>query len=289
MIFGSIEAGGTKFVCATGTADGTVIAQTRIPTTTPEETIPQVIAFFNANPVSAIGIGTFGPADIDPDSSRYGYITSTPKPGWRDYDFLGTMQAAIDVPYAFTTDVNEAGYAEWKAGAGKGHKNVLYWTVGTGIGAGYIHDGKLLQGYSNPEMGHIFLQRDPSDTYQGRCPFHGNQCLEGLAAGPAVEERAGKKGTELKPDDPAWELEAGYLAQACLDAAMILSPDIIIFGGGIMHQEQLLPMIRKKFRDYVQGYIDTPPLDDYIVRIGLNDEAGVMGGLLLAADAYAAK
>ncbi|KRN21467.1 ROK family protein [Lacticaseibacillus camelliae] len=285
MILGSIEAGGTKFVCATGTADGKVDKQVRIPTGTPDETIPAVIKFFQDNPVDAIGIGTFGPADIDPASPTYGYITSTPKPGWRDYNFLGAMKAAIDVPYAFTTDVNEAGYAEWRAGAGKGHKNMLYWTVGTGIGAGYVHDGKLLQGFSNPEMGHIMMPQLPGDTYKGRCPYHANHCLEGLAAGPAVEERAGKKGTELAPDDPAWDLEADYLSIACVNAAMMLSPDIIVFGGGIMHQKQLLPKIRAKFAEHNNGYVATPDLDDYIVRIGLNDEAGVMGGFFLAADA----
>lgn len=287
MSLGSIEAGGTKFVCATGTADGQVLEQVRIPTTTPAETIAQVIAFFKAHPVDAIGIGTFGPADIDPASDTYGYITSTPKPGWQDFDFLGTMKKSLDVPYAFTTDVNEAGYGEWGAGAGQGHQNMLYWTVGTGIGAGYIHDGKLLQGYSNPEMGHMLIPQAPTDHYQGRCPYHGNQCLEGLASGPALEERAGKKGTALTPTDPAWDLEADYLAQACVNAAMVLSPEIIVFGGGIMHQEQLLPKIRRRFAEHVNGYIATPPLNDYIVRIGLNDDAGIMGGFFLAADALA--
>ncbi|AEV95742.1 ROK family protein [Pediococcus claussenii] len=282
MKIGAIEAGGTKFVCAIGDEKGNVEQQVRIPTTEPGETMESVTDFFLANEVDAIGVGSFGPIDVNKNSKTYGYITSTPKPGWKDYNMVGFLKQKLNIPVSFTTDVNVAGYAEAMQGAGVGKSNVLYWTIGTGVGAGYIQNGEFLQGISHPEMGHILLRQVKGDNYKGKCPYHANQCFEGLAAGPAIEERAGKKAIELASDDPIWDYVADYAAQACVNATLFLRPDIIIFGGGVIHQEHLIKKIRVKFEKYLNGYVTTPDIDKYIVRIALDDDAGIKGALLLA-------
>lgn len=283
MKIGAIEAGGTKFVCAIGDEKGNIEQQVRIPTTKPDETMESVTDFFLANEVDAIGVGSFGPIDVNKNSKTYGYITSTPKPGWKNYNMVGFLKQKLNIPVSFTTDVNVAGYAEAMQGAGIGKSNVLYWTIGTGIGAGYIQNGEFLQGISHPEMGHIILRQAKGDNYKGKCPYHANQCFEGLAAGPAIEERAGKKAVELDNDDPIWDYISDYAAQACVNATLFLRPDIIIFGGGVIHQEHLIKKIRVKFEKYLNGYVTTPDVDKYIVRIALDDDAGIKGALLLAA------
>lgn len=281
MKIGAIEAGGTKFVCAVSDEQLTIVAREQIPTTTPAETMGAVISFFQKNPVDAMGIGSFGPIDVAVNSATYGYITATPKVGWRDYDFLGTMKKAFDIPYVWTTDVNVAAYGELKLGAGQGLKSCVYLTVGTGIGGGAVINGQLLHGFGHPEMGHMLIRHDPADTYQGHCPFHAD-CLEGLAAGPALEQRYQRKAQTLAGDDPAWTLEANYLAQACVDLTVTLSPEMIIFGGGVMKQQQLFPLIRQQFAQQLAGYVPTPAIDDYIVPVQLGDNAGITGCLLLA-------
>ncbi|GEP19297.1 ROK family protein [Pediococcus argentinicus] len=282
MKIGAVEAGGTKFVCAIGDENGQVSEQIKIPTTSPKETMNQVINYFKEQQVEAIGVGTFGPINVNKNSVTYGYVTKTPKPGWSNYDFLGSMKKELNIPISFTTDVNAAGYGEAVQGAGRGKENVLYWTIGTGIGAGYVQNGEFLQGISHPEMGHMLIRQNPNDIYEGHCPFHKN-CFEGLAAGPAIEERIGKKAVELDQNDPVWDYIADYAAQACVTATLVLRPDIIIFGGGVIHQEHLLKKIRKHFKEQLNDYVDVPPLEEYIVRIGLNDDAGIKGALLLAA------
>lgn len=287
--YGAIEAGGTKFVCAVGTADEnnhvTVEKRVKIPTTVPEETMVDVFAFFEENPVDAIGIASFGPIDINKSSATYGYITTTPKPGWANYDFLGEMKKRFAVPYGWTTDVNGAAYGELKCGAAKGLTSCLYLTVGTGVGGGAVVNGKILEGYGHPEMGHIIMRRHPDDHYEGHCPYH-HDCLEGLTAGPAVEARqGGVKAYDIPEDDHAWDIEAYYLAQACVDFTTILSPEMIIFGGGVSHQEHLFPKIRASFAEQLNNYLKTPDLDKYIVHCALGDDAGITGCLLLARDA----
>ncbi|MEH7119189.1 ROK family protein [Neobacillus vireti] len=283
-MLGAIEAGGTKFVCAVGDEKGKIVDRIQIPTTTPEETIPKVIGFFKQYPVQAIGIGSFGPIDVNRESSTYGYITSTPKPGWRDYPLVQTFQAAFDVPIGFHTDVNEAALGEATFGAAKGLDSCLYITVGTGIGAGALVQGRLLEGHSHPEMGHILVRRHPEDRYQGRCPYHGD-CLEGLAAGPAIEERWGEKGVRLSDREEVWELEGYYIAQALMQYSLILSPKKIILGGGVMKQKQVFPFIYQYLGDFLLDYVSLPELSEYIVSPGLGDDAGITGGLLLAQQA----
>lgn len=290
MYYGAIEAGGTKFVCAVGDEKGTIIAAEQMPTETPETTIPNVLAFFRKYELVSIGIGSFGPIDVDKMSDTYGNVTSTPKKGWGNFPFVKTIQEALGIPVGFHTDVNAAALGELKHGAAKGLDSCLYITVGTGIGAGAVVQGRLLQGLSHPEMGHILVRRHPEDTYAGKCPYH-QDCLEGLAAGPAIEDRWGKKGTELTNRQDVWELEAYYLAQAIMQYVLIVSPKKVIIGGGVMKQTQLLPMIRKNVQELLNGYVGFPQLsdriDEYIVSPGLGDQAGIIGSLMLAKQALA--
>ncbi|KQU57128.1 ROK family protein [Rossellomorea marisflavi] len=284
-MLGAIEAGGTKFVCAVGDEQGTIIDRVQIPTTLPEETIPKVIEFFRKHPVKAIGIGSFGPIDVNRESASYGNVTSTPKVGWKDYPFVQAIKEAIPVPVGFNTDVNAAALGEATFGAAKGLDSCLYITVGTGIGAGAVVQGKLLQGLSHPEMGHILIRRHEDDAYEGKCPYH-KDCLEGLAAGPAIEARWGVKGDQLVDKGEVWEMEGYYIAQALMQYIVIISPKKIILGGGVMKQKQIFPIIYKHLEKMINGYVDLPPLEDYIVSPGLGDNAGITGSLMLAQEAY---
>ncbi len=286
-LVGGIEAGGTKFVCAVGTGPEDIRAEARLPTTTPEETIGKAVAFFREwEGITAVGIASFGPLDPDPQSPTYGHITSTPKPGWANVDLGGMVRRALGVPIIFDTDVNGAALGEWRWGAAQGLDTFIYLTIGTGIGGGGLVNGQLLHGLVHPEMGHIPLPRDwAQDPYPGRCPYHGD-CLEGLAAGPAIAERWGTPAPELPPEHPAWELEAHYLALALRSFICTLSPQRIILGGGVMAQRQLFPLVWRKTEEYLNGYIQSPAIlqrmDEYIVPPGLGSRAGVLGALALA-------
>ncbi|HEY8346709.1 MAG TPA: ROK family protein [Symbiobacteriaceae bacterium] len=291
-LYGGIEAGGTKFVCAIGTGPDDIRAETRFPTTTPEETIQRVIRFFQEypEPVAAIGIGSFGPVDPNPTSPTYGWITSTPKPGWRNTAIRSAIASALGVPVGFDTDVNAAALGEYRWGAAQGVENFIYLTVGTGIGGGAMVGGRLLHGLVHPEMGHILIPRDPRDSFAGSCPYH-RDCLEGLANGPAIEQRWGARGETLPPEHPAWELEAHYLALALVSFICTLSPERIILGGGVMQQAHLFPLIRRKVQQLLNGYISSPAIleqiDAYIVPPGLGNRAGVLGAIALAEQALA--
>ena len=289
MLLGAIEAGGTKFVCAVGDEHGTIVERKTIPTDLPEVTMREVIQFFEKHQLDAIGIGTFGPADVDPKSETYGTITSTPKRGWKAYPLLSELKKEFQVPMALNTDVNAAALGEAKLGAARGLDSCLYITVGTGIGAGALVGGKLLQGLSHPEMGHIMVRRHPKDSYEGKCPYH-KDCLEGLAAGPAIEARWGMKGDKLKEADEVWEMEGFYLAQAIAHYILVLSPKKIILGGGVMKQKQLFPIIERNVREILNGYVAMPEvterLDEYLLPPGLGDDAGITGALMLAYEAY---
>lgn len=282
-MFGAIEAGGTKFVCAVSDSNFTIEDRVSIPTTTPEETMAEVFAFFDQYEVTAIGIGSFGPIDVNRNSDTYGYVTSTPKTAWKYFDFLGAVKRRYVVPVGWTTDVNAAALGEIKMGAAKGLNSCLYLTVGTGIGGGAVINGELLEGYGHPEMGHMPVRLHPDETYKGTCPYHGD-CLEGIAAGPAIEGRFGKKGHLLEDQKEVWEMEAYYLAQALMNYTLILSPERIVLGGGVMKQEQLYPLVRQKFTELMNGYVQVPDLEEYIVAPDLGDNAGITGSLLLAAE-----
>lgn len=286
-LYGGIEAGGTKFVCGVGTGPGDIRAETRFPTTTPEETIGRAIDLFkNQGRLSAIGIGSFGPVDPNPASAAYGCITTTPKPGWAQTDFVGALKKEFDIPIGFDTDVNGAALGEHRWGAAQGLDTFIYLTIGTGIGGGAMVEGNLLHGVMHPEMGHIRLPHDwEQDPYEGCCPFHGD-CLEGLAAGPALEARWGARAETLPADHPAWELEATYLAFALVNFILTITPQRIILGGGVMEQPQLFPLVRAKTQALLNGYFQVPEIldqiDSYIVPPALGNQAGLLGAIALA-------
>ena len=285
---GAIEGGGTKFVVGVGTVDGQIEVMESFPTTTPEETMGKTVEFFRDKGVSAIGFGSFGPVDLNTQSPTYGHIAKTPKPHWSDYDVVGHLKQHFDIPIGFDTDVNAAALGEATYGAAKGLNSCLYITIGTGIGAGAVVEGKLVHGLTHPEMGHINVRRHPEDTYAGKCPYHGD-CLEGLAAGPAIEARWGVKAYELPEDHKAWEFQAYYIAQALMNYILIISPEKIILGGGVSKQRHLLPRIHEELRKQLNGYVHHPAIlehtDAYIVTPGLEDRAGITGSLALGVKA----
>ncbi|OGO34168.1 MAG: fructokinase [Chloroflexi bacterium RBG_16_54_18] len=291
VLLGGIEAGGTKFVCAAGTGQGSILRKTTFPTTSPQETLAKVVEFFtrqvnDLGPIAGLGIASFGPLDPSPGSPTYGYITTTPKPGWANFNFLGTLKNALDVPMYFDTDVNGAAFGEYRWGAGQDLDTFIYITVGTGIGAGAIANRSLIHGLVHPDMGHIRIPHDwQADPFPGTCPYHGD-CLEGLASGPAMEKRWGTRAENLSDDHPAWDLEAQYLALALANFVCTLSPQRIILGGGVMQQSQLLPIIRQGVQKYLNGYVRSSrildEIDTYIVSPGLGAQSGVLGAIALA-------
>jgi fructokinase len=290
-LFGGIEAGGTKFVCAVGTGPDDIVADTRFPTTTSDENFAQCIAFFREQqarhgPLDAIGIGAFGPIDPAPGSPTWGYITLSPKPGWHMVDFAGTIRRALELPVGFDTDVNAAALGEWRWGAAQGLDTFIYLTVGTGIGGGGLANGRMLHGLLHPEMGHILIPHDrQADPFAGACAYHGD-CLEGLAAGPALEARWGQRAETLSDDHPAWALEAHYLAMGLANFILTLSPQRLILGGGVMQQPQLFPLIRARVAALLNGYVETPALrgdiEAFIQPPGLGTRSGVLGALAIA-------
>lgn len=289
MIYGALEAGGTKMVVALGDETGKILEQKSIPTTTPEETIPQIIDYFSPKNIAALGIGAFGPVDVVKGSPTYGRILNTPKIAWRQYDLVGALKEALHVPIGLDTDVNGSCLGEMTYGCAKGLDTVVYLTIGTGIGAGIAVGGRLLHGMMHPEAGHILISRNPHDPGHSVCPCH-DSCLEGLASGPSIEARWGKKAYELVDKQVVWELESEYLAKGIANMILTLSPQKIILGGGVMHQEQLFPMIRSKVLEYLNHYYETPYLEDmehYIVPASLHDDQGIMGAVRLAQLAYA--
>lgn len=288
-IVGGIEAGGTKFVCAIGTGPDDVRAVERFPTTTPQETLRRAVQFFQESartfgPVSAIGVGSFGPVDPHVHSPTFGFVTSTPKPGWKNTDVVGPLRDALQVPVAFDTDVNAAALGEWRWGAAQKLDCFVYLTIGTGIGGGGMINGHLMHGLIHPEMGHVRIPHDrDQDPYCGHCPYHGD-CLEGLACGPAIADRWGEPAEKLPEDHPAWTLEAEYIALALVNFICTLSPQRIIIGGGVMRPHLFAP-VRERVLAQLAGYVDSPQIvesiDTFIVPPGLDNRSGVLGAIAL--------
>lgn len=296
-LYGAIEAGGTKFVCAIGTGPDDIRAETQFPTTSPKETIHQAIEFLSTHhgqtPLHGIGIASFGPVDANPDSPSFGNITTTPKTAWTHTPLVAPIRDALKLPVGFDTDVNGAALGEHRWGAAQDLDTFVYLTVGTGIGGGAMVNGKLLHGMLHPEMGHMHIPHDwDADPYAGCCPYHGD-CLEGLASGPAMEQRWGFPAPVLPAGHPSWHLEAHYLALALLNICTILSPQRIILGGGVMKQNHLFPKIREKLQTLLNGYLQTPQvekeIDQFIVPPRLGAQAGVLGAIALAQDAARAQ
>lgn len=285
MLFGGLEAGGTKMVCAVGREDGTLIDRISIPTRSPEETIPELIDYFKKKKVKALGIGCFGPLDLNRASKSYGSITNTPKAGWTGVNITEQMKKALDIPVGIDTDVNAAVLGEVMYGAAKGCSSAIYMTVGTGIGVGVYINGSLVHGLVHPEAGHMMICRDKADTFQGCCPFHTN-CVEGLASGTALEKRFGHKAQELSDRKDVWELESDYLAQAVANYILVYSPEKIILWGGVMHQKILLPMVREKVQKILNGYVmdshlTEQQIENYIVYPELGENPGILGSVYL--------
>ncbi len=291
-VFGGVEAGGTKFVCGIGTGPDD-LRLGWFPTSSPEATIASVAAFFceqSGASVDAVGIGSFGPVDLDPASHTFGYITSTPKLEWQYYDLAGVLGRALNVPAGFDTDVNAAALGEARWGAARGISDFLYLTVGTGIGGGAVVHGEVVHGLVHPEMGHIRVPHDlAKDPYPGGCPYH-QDCLEGLASGPTMEARWGVPARDLPVEHPGWELEARYLAFGLATWVCTLSPKRIVMGGGVMQQQHLFPMVRRELARVLNGYIRAAALMDemeqYVVPPQLGNRAGVLGAIALAERAH---
>lgn len=284
-LYGSIEAGGTKFVCAVGDEEFTVVDKTQFPTTTPEETIAQTIAYFKAfeADLAGIAVGSFGPIDIDPSSETYGYITTTPKPGWANVDLLGQLSTAFEIPFDVTTDVNSSAYGE--ALARPGVESLVYYTIGTGIGAGAIQKGEFVGGLGHTEAGHTYVMAHPEDVehgFLGVCPFH-KGCLEGMASGPSLEARTGTRGELIEQDASVWDVQAFYIAQAALQATMLYRPQVIVFGGGVMAQDHMVMRVHEKFKTLLNDYLPVPDLPDYIVKPAVADNgSATLGNFALA-------
>ena len=287
--WGGIEAGGTRFVCAVGSGPDHLDAETRFPTTTPDETLARAVAFLRDNSgagLAAVGIGSFGPLDLRKDSPAYGRLTTTPKLAWEGVDLVGAVSDTLDVPVVLDTDVNASALGEHLWGAARGVDDFVYITVGTGIGGGAMVNGKLVHGLVHPEMGHMRVPHDgDADDFDGVCPYHGD-CLEGLASGPAIERRWGMRPNLLPDDHPAWELEAGYLAAGVANLVFTLSPRMVVMGGGVMERPSLLPRIRSRVPELLGGYVRAPEvsdaIDEYILSPALGTRSGVLGAIALA-------
>jgi fructokinase len=286
VILGGIEAGGTRWNCAVGDGEGALERTQSFATTTPAETIARALEFFAAGErPCALGIGCFGPVELDPASPRWGLITTTPKPGWSETDVVSPLRAGLEVPIAFETDVNAAAIGEARWGAGRGLETFVYVTVGTGIGGGVVANGRPLHGLAHPELGHVRIPHDRGrDPFPGSCPFHGD-CLEGLASGEALRQRWGAPGEELDRPE-VWELEADYLALGLANLVLTLSPQRLVVGGGVAATSGLLGLVRERLPPVLAGYLDAPQLgegiDQYLVAPELGKRAGVLGAIELA-------
>ena len=284
-LYGAIEAGGTKMICSIANDSFDILESITIETETPEITMPKIRAFFEGKAIASIGIACFGPVDIKVESPTYGHILNTPKIAWQRFDFLGALKETLTVPMFLETDVNVAAYGELHYGKAKGKNSCIYITIGTGVGGGYASNKGFLSTMLHSEMGHIPMKRLADDTFAGSCPFHGD-CLEGLVSGSAIGKRMGVKGHTIASDDPVWETVAYYIAQAAVSFTLTTSPEQIILGGGVMQQEQLLPLIHQSFIEQMAGYIDLADfgvkIDEYIVYSGIANDAAIVGAIALA-------
>jgi fructokinase len=293
-LYGAVEAGGTKFVCALADGSGKIHEERRFPTTDPAATLAATCEFLHAasgriGRLAAIGVASFGPIHLRRDSSLYGCIGKTPKPGWSGTDIVGVLAREFSCPIGFDTDVNAAALAEHRWGAARGVDSMVYVTIGTGIGGGVLNHGAPIHGLMHPEIGHIHPRRHPLDQhFSGVCPFHGD-CLEGLASGPAIVARSGRELREIEPTHPQWHIEADYLGQLCAQLVVTVSPQRIVLGGGVMNSTQLLAPIRKRLLHWLGGYVDRAEIledvEHYVVTPALDAQSGVLGALLLAMDA----
>ena len=284
--YAGVELGGTKCVAILARGPDQILSLETVPTTSPDETLGRIeqilVRWRSEQGFAAVGIGSFGPLDLDLASPNYGRITSTPKPGWRGTDVLGRLQSAAGVPAAFDTDVNAAALAEMRWGAGQGFGDFAYITVGTGVGVGLIVNGKPTRGFAHCELGHIRVARLPGDDFPGSCRFHGD-CVEGLAAGPSLKARAGDAAQQLGRDDPVWQSVAWAIAQLCHAIVCAAAPRAIAIGGGVVeNQLHLLERIERMLVESLNGYMQVPPGGNYVRAPALGANAGPLGAIALA-------
>ena len=286
-LLGSVEVGGTKFICSVADFDLNIIERIQIPTTEPVETLSAVINFFEKYELLAVAVGSFGPIDIQESSKTYGYITTTSKPSWENTDVVGPLKAALQVPVIWTTDVNSSAYGEKVFGNAQGTCSLVYFTIGTGVGGGAVQEKSFIGGISHAEMGHAMIQRHEKDSdFSGVCPFHGNQCLEGLASGPSIKARTGINGEDLPKNHEVFDLIAYYAGQAAYNAYVTLAPERIIFGGSVI-QSVSMEKIRQYFDEFNKGYVSTPCLEDLIQRSGVpNNGSATLGNFALLLEQF---
>lgn len=289
MLIAALEVGGENLICSIGSREGNVMQRATFASGAPEAAIVQAIEFFRMFDVKALGVGSFGPLDLDPTSATYGYITGTPKAGWAHFPLLPALRESLGVPVEIDTAVNAAALAEHRMGAGRGARSMLYLSVGAGIGGGLIIGGQPLHGMTHPELGHMLVVPEEGDILpDGACPFH-RHCAEGMASVPALEKRWGLPPQLMTEDHPAWALEAAYIAQLCANTVLMVSPERIVLGGSVM-KPHLYPMIRKRTLSLLGGYVENERITEegmqqYIVPAQLGINAGVTGALLLGAQA----
>ncbi|MGD2059503.1 MAG: ROK family protein [Acidimicrobiia bacterium] len=279
-LFGAVELGGTKTDVAVGTSPQDMSEPHRIATTDPDETLSAVIDYLHHQTVEAVGVASFGPLDLDPAGTRFGTMLSTPKPGWSGHPVHATLQAALDLPVAIDTDVNGAALGEGRWGATQGMDNHAYVTVGTGFGAGVVVAGRQISGERHPETGHIAVRRREGDGHRGSCPYHGD-CLEGMAAGPALEARFGNPDT-WAGNNTVLDVAAHYVSQGLLALVYVAAPERIVVGGGVSSLPGFHDRLRSTLGDLMAGYPEEPDLDLLVATPGLGPRSGLAGGLVLA-------
>jgi fructokinase len=281
---GALELGGSKALCAVGTSLHT-LAERRIPTTTPAETLAAIEAFFvpYRGQLGALGIASFGPLELSPEAADFGALLATPKPGWAHAPLRERLARTLAVPVAIDTDVNAAALAEHRLGSAQGDDPCLYITVGTGIGVGVVVRGAPLHGLLHPEFGH--LAAPAWCDFRGVCPFHG-RCIEGVASAHALAVRTGKEPASLSDDDPVWALEARYLAALLAACVLAYAPRRIVLGGGVCERAGLIERVRSELVAQLAGYLPRPALRsegvaDYVRRPQHGTRAGLVGAFLL--------
>lgn len=283
MLYGAIEAGGTKFVCSVGDTEYNTLDKISIKTTSPEETFKELLQFFDQykDKLISFGIGSFGPIEVDINSDKYGFITNTPKNLWKNFDFLGTLKNEFDIPMYWTTDVNASAYGEYHFGNGEHASSLVYVTIGTGIGGGAIQNGEFIGGISHPEMGHMIVKPYGDSLKKGNCPFH-DYCLEGFASGPSIQHRTGVRAELLDENSIEWDIEAYYIAQAVLNITYTIRPELIILGGGVMNKDNLIQKVHENYLKVAGNYLEINDIAQYIVLPKLGGEAAIKGCYKLA-------
>lgn len=284
MLVGSIEAGGTKFVCAVGNDNYQIKDVVHIPTESPEKTMQNVIKYFENFKIEALGVASFGPLEGRTSSKKYGYITTSPKLEWRNVDFLGMLKKYFDIPIYWTTDVNGSAYGEYVMSilSNEQINSLVYYTIGTGVGAGIVYDGKFIGDLGHPEMGHVTVKRCKDDLdFDGICPYH-SDCLEGLVSGPTFEARVGKRGNLVSHSDPVWQTMAYYVAQALVQTTLTIRPGKIVIGGGVINSD-FLEKIKMQFTKIINDYVTVPEINQYIIMPTIkNNGSATVGNFALA-------